>query len=398
MTLHVASRARRVAPKHCAHHASTRVRKATLTRRERIARTPGPSRGQGATPRRGTAAARAEVAPCRGHTAQGRHDQAPGPAASRELRDRVGQPRALRKQRGHAGQRRAQGTAPGPQGRRAAEEPQAEPGARPRTGEEGLAGAGERAGPGTSGLGGGERAAGRGPSAMAGAGAAAPRRAGAMVRPRHAGAGRATADARRRGTGRGPSAMPRAGLRAETTHTGDGPSAEATLAGGGPRAMVGEREWSRRAKEEEGRGRGKRREGGSPRGAWPATIPRGRDGSGRVRRGERERTCAGGLEEREGAVLGEGMTGGPPPGGGGGVLTACARRARWERGKAAGPPCGPKAGEGDRRAGPRLGCVRGGKGQAAPRGKPAQGGEEEGIPLLQFLPTFLLSILSLTFY
>jgi hypothetical protein len=61
-TLRVAPRARRATPKHCAHHASTRARKAALTRRELIARTPGPSHGQGATPRGGTAATRAEAA------------------------------------------------------------------------------------------------------------------------------------------------------------------------------------------------------------------------------------------------------------------------------------------------------------------------------------------------
>jgi hypothetical protein len=42
--LRVAPKARRVAPKHCAHHASTHARKATLTRRGRAAHTLGPSR------------------------------------------------------------------------------------------------------------------------------------------------------------------------------------------------------------------------------------------------------------------------------------------------------------------------------------------------------------------
>jgi hypothetical protein len=45
--LRIAPRARRAAPTHRAHHASTRARKAALTRRERVVHTPGPSRGQG---------------------------------------------------------------------------------------------------------------------------------------------------------------------------------------------------------------------------------------------------------------------------------------------------------------------------------------------------------------
>jgi hypothetical protein len=48
-----------------------RTRKAALTRRERVAHTPGPSCARAAL-RRGTTAARAEAAPGRGRAAQGR--------------------------------------------------------------------------------------------------------------------------------------------------------------------------------------------------------------------------------------------------------------------------------------------------------------------------------------
>jgi hypothetical protein len=81
------------------------------------------------------------------------------------------------------------------------------------------------------------------------------------------------------------------------------------------------------------------------------------------------------------------MTGGPPPGGGGDGLTACARRALGERGKAAGPPSGPKAGEGVAKLG-RGWAVRGGKGQAALGGSRPKGGKKREFPFSNF---FLLS-------
>jgi hypothetical protein len=71
-TLRVAPRARQAAPKHCAHHASTRARKAALTRRERAAHTPGPSRASRS--RAGPGPRCAGATPCkgRGRAASGR--------------------------------------------------------------------------------------------------------------------------------------------------------------------------------------------------------------------------------------------------------------------------------------------------------------------------------------
>jgi hypothetical protein len=74
-TLRDAPRARRAAPKHCAHHASTRPRKAALTRRERVAHTPGPSRARATLTRRKQAAGPRRGRPrhSRGRAAPARH-------------------------------------------------------------------------------------------------------------------------------------------------------------------------------------------------------------------------------------------------------------------------------------------------------------------------------------
>jgi hypothetical protein len=84
--------------------------------------------------------------------------------------------------------------------------------------------------------------------------------------------------------------------------------------------------------------------------------------------------------------LGEGDDRWAPPRGGRGGLTACARRARGERGEATGPPSGPKAGEGVAElgaAGPRT-REGGGEGQAAPGGKPTHGGTKREFPFSNF--------------
>jgi hypothetical protein len=61
------------------HHASTRARKAVLTRREQAAHTLGQSSGQGGAPRKGTTAARAEAALRRG---RGLRARGPGRGAA----------------------------------------------------------------------------------------------------------------------------------------------------------------------------------------------------------------------------------------------------------------------------------------------------------------------------
>jgi hypothetical protein len=71
-----------------------RTRKAALTRRERVAHTPGPSRARAAL-RWGTTAARAEAASGRGRAAQGRASR--GHRAERHGHE----PRVRRARRGH---------------------------------------------------------------------------------------------------------------------------------------------------------------------------------------------------------------------------------------------------------------------------------------------------------
>jgi hypothetical protein len=321
-------------PKHRVHHASTRARKATLTRRERAALRAA-SRQRGCTGGRGTTRASAELQAARhertGPSSKLRRARAStsGPGHAVAGRARMGE-RAERAGLGRAGTG-------------------AERAREPRRGRAGAARAGA------------PRQAGAGPSAPG----TAAERAGAGEPCRD----RAREPSRAPGTGRasalGPPwpATPGRGQRTGSRHAaGEG----ATCEGEGPRAGH-TAPWPGKGREGFTAQGGARARGGST------------TGGGDVREGGRERFWG----------EGEGMTGGAHRG----VAAMANSRARGAGGRRLGRHVDPKRGRGApswAAAGPRAGVG----GQAAPGGKPPgrdekpaqRGGGEEGISLFQFLP------------